>query len=51
MIQGIFTTLSLISFLAIVAWAFSKNKKKDFEDAGNIPFQDNHDQQGDNHHG
>ena len=40
MIQGIFTTLSLIVFLAIVVWAFSKHKKKDFDEAAQIPFKD-----------
>ena len=40
MIQGIVTTLSLIIFIAIVIWAFSKHKKKDFEEAANLPFDD-----------
>ena len=39
MIQGILTTLSLIVFIGIVIWAFSAHKKKDFEEAANLPFQ------------
>ena len=49
MIQGILTTLSLIVFIAIVIWAFSKHKKKDFEEAANLPFADEHHQKGDHH--
>ncbi len=49
MIQGILTTLSLIVFIAIVIWAFSKHKKKDFEEAANLPFADEDQNKGDHH--
>ena len=46
MIQGILTTLSLIVFIGIVIWAFSKHKKKDFEEAANLPFKDDNNDSG-----
>ncbi|MDX2426413.1 MAG: cbb3-type cytochrome c oxidase subunit 3 [Cycloclasticus sp.] len=38
-IRSIFTLLLFILFIAICIWAYSKNRKKEFEDAANIPFQ------------
>ena len=34
------TVLSLLIFLGIVAWAWSKRNRAEFEDAANLPFQD-----------
>lgn len=39
-IQGMGTVLTLIAFLGISWWAFSKHKKKDFEEASRLPFDD-----------
>lgn len=39
-IQGIFTGLMMVSFLAVVWWAFSKKTKKRFSEAANLPFAD-----------
>ena len=39
-IRSIFTLLLFVLFIAICIWAYSKNRKKEFEDAANIPFQD-----------
>lgn len=34
------TTLLLIAFIGIVIWAFSKRRKKSFDEAANLPFAD-----------
>jgi len=38
--QGIGTILAMVAFLAVCWWAFSKHKKKDFEEASHLPFDD-----------
>ena len=37
-IQGIGTILAMAAFLAVCWWAFSKHKKKDFDEASRLPF-------------
>ncbi|GMU72251.1 MAG: cbb3-type cytochrome c oxidase subunit 3 [Burkholderiales bacterium] len=32
------TVLSFSTFVAIVAWAYSRRRKREFEDAANAPF-------------
>jgi cytochrome c oxidase cbb3-type subunit 4 len=39
-VQGIGTLLAMIAFLGVCWWAFSKHKKKDFEEAAQLPFVD-----------
>jgi cytochrome c oxidase cbb3-type subunit 4 len=39
-IEGIGTILAMIAFLGVCWWAFSKHKKKDFEDASRLPFDE-----------
>lgn len=39
-LRGLSTILVMIVFLGICLWAYSSSKKKDFEDASNLPFQD-----------
>jgi cytochrome c oxidase cbb3-type subunit 4 len=34
------TIVLLIAFLAIVWWAYSKKRKKSFDEAANLPFAD-----------
>ena len=34
------TVVSFLIFLAIVAWAWSKRNQVGFEEAANLPFQD-----------
>lgn len=36
----IYTVLLILLFIDILSWAFSKKRKKRFEDDGEIPFQD-----------
>lgn len=40
LLQGIYTIIVMIVFVGIVAWAWSSKRKKDFDDAAKIPFQD-----------
>lgn len=39
-LRSIATVLGLIVFLGIVAWAWSKRNKERFDEAANLPFQD-----------
>ena len=39
-LQGIGTALALLAFLGICWWAFSKEKKSDFDEAAQLPFRD-----------
>jgi len=39
-LRGISTIFVMIAFLAICLWAYSSNRKQDFDDAANLPFQD-----------
>ncbi|MDO7654052.1 MAG: cbb3-type cytochrome c oxidase subunit 3, partial [Porticoccus sp.] len=39
-LQGIGTILALVAFLGVCWWAFSSRKKKDFEEAAQLPFSD-----------
>ena len=51
--QSLFTLVSFVTFVVIVAWAYSGRRKQAFDDAANLPFADeernNH--QAGNHHG
>lgn len=39
-LRGLSTILVMIVFAGICWWAYSGQKKKDFEDAANLPFDD-----------
>ncbi|AAV82139.1 cbb3-type cytochrome c oxidase subunit 3 [Idiomarina loihiensis] len=38
--RGVFSLIILAIFIAIVAWAFSRRTKKQFDDAANSIFED-----------
>lgn len=38
--RSLATVLALIAFVSIVVWAYSSRRKKDFDEAANIPFAD-----------
>ncbi len=40
LISSVVTVIFLVLFIAIVVWAFYSGNKKRFEDAGNLPFQE-----------
>ena len=39
-IQSIWTIVVMITFLGIVAWAFSGKRKSAFDEAARLPFDD-----------
>jgi len=39
-LRGIATVFCMVAFLSIVFWAYSSNRKKDFEEASMLPFSD-----------
>jgi len=39
-LRGLSTIFVMIAFFAICLWAYSSKKKQDFDDAANLPFQD-----------
>jgi cytochrome c oxidase cbb3-type subunit 4 len=39
-LRSIVTLVSLLTFLGIVAWAWSRRNKERFEEAARLPFQD-----------
>ena len=38
-LRSLVTVLSFAGFLAIVAWAFSRRNRHQFDEAANLPFQ------------
>jgi cytochrome c oxidase cbb3-type subunit 4 len=38
LVQSIWTLVVLVLFVGIVLWAWSGKRKKDFDEAANIPF-------------
>ena len=42
-IRIIFTVVAFVCFLLIAFWAYSKNSKKQFDEAANVPFMDDGD--------
>lgn len=39
-LRGLITGFLLMSFLGLVAWAWSKRRKADFDEAAHLPFAD-----------
>ncbi|SDU11164.1 cbb3-type cytochrome oxidase subunit 3 [Halopseudomonas salegens] len=39
-LRGISTLFVLLAFIGITLWAYSSYKKKDFDEAANLPFAD-----------
>ncbi len=40
LLRGIITALSFVAFIGIVVWAYSRNRRQQFEEAANLPFAD-----------
>lgn len=38
--RSIITVISLVTFVGILAWAWSKKNKADFDEAARLPFGD-----------
>ncbi|MEM1154031.1 MAG: cbb3-type cytochrome c oxidase subunit 3 [Pseudomonadota bacterium] len=39
-LRGFSTVLLMLAFLGVCLWAYSKKRKKSFEEAANLPFAD-----------
>ncbi len=39
-LRGLITVLVMVLFIGIVLWAYSSRRKKDFDEAANLPLQD-----------
>jgi cytochrome c oxidase cbb3-type subunit 4 len=39
-LRGLFTLILMIAFLAIVFWAWSGKRKKEFDEAARLPLED-----------
>ncbi|MGI9278102.1 MAG: cbb3-type cytochrome oxidase subunit 3 [Endozoicomonas sp.] len=39
-LRGLSTVLAMIAFLAVCFWAYSGSKKRDFNEAASLPFED-----------
>lgn len=39
-ISGIITAVLIIVFIGIVFWAYSRKRRKDFEEAARLPLED-----------
>lgn len=37
-LQGIATILAMVAFLGVCVWAYSSHKKRDFDEAAQLPF-------------
>jgi len=39
-VAGISTLMSMLAFLAVVAWSFSRRRRVDFESAARLPLEE-----------
>ena len=39
-LQGLGTVFAMAAFIGVVIWAYSSHKKKDFDEAAQLPFAD-----------
>lgn len=39
-LRGLITLVLMLTFIGIWIWAWSAKRKKDFEEAANLPFRD-----------
>ena len=39
-LRGLSTLFMMIAFIGVVGWAWSKKRKKTFDEAANLPFAD-----------
>ncbi|MGI3130235.1 cbb3-type cytochrome oxidase subunit 3 [Halopseudomonas pachastrellae] len=44
-LRGLGTVFAFIAFVGVVIWAYSASKKKDFDEAAQLPFADEEDEQ------
>lgn len=46
-IRAVITVAALVTFLAIVAWAYSSRRRADFEAAARLPLEEDGEEEGD----
>ncbi|MCB1615729.1 MAG: cbb3-type cytochrome c oxidase subunit 3 [Pseudomonadales bacterium] len=39
-LRGLSTLFTMIAFLGVCVWAYSREKQQDFQEAANLPFAD-----------
>ncbi|WP_185266204.1 cbb3-type cytochrome oxidase subunit 3 [Halopseudomonas xiamenensis] len=44
-LRGIATIFAMVAFIGVVIWAYSSYKKKDFDEAAQLPFADDDEDQ------
>ncbi|MEH6566984.1 MAG: cbb3-type cytochrome c oxidase subunit 3 [Halopseudomonas sp.] len=44
-LRGLGTIFAMVAFIGVVIWAYSSYKKKDFDEAAQLPFADEDDTQ------
>ena len=42
-LRGLASVLCMVAFLAVAFWAYSKNRKQEYEEASMLPFADSAD--------
>lgn len=42
-LRGLSTAFLLVAFIGLCVWAYSKKRKKEFDEAANLPFADEDD--------
>ena len=40
LLQGIGTVVAFLAFIAVCVWAYSPQRKQEFDDAAQLPFKD-----------
>jgi len=40
LLRGLFTLFMFLAFIGVVFWAWSSRRRKDFDDAAQLPLQD-----------
>ena len=48
-LRGLATVVVMVTFLGICVWAFSSKRKRDFDEAANLPFADEGERKLDDH--
>jgi len=39
-LRGLSTAFLMVAFIGLCSWAYSKKRKKEFDEAANLPFAD-----------
>lgn len=39
-LRGLSTLFLMVAFIGVCVWAYSRKRRKDFDEAANLPFED-----------